>query len=206
MKKIILPVLLLSLALQCSAGRPAQPRNGDIIFHQSVSSQGKELELATGSRYTHMGIIYITNEKQYVYEAVQPVRLTPLSSFIKRGRNGHYVIKRLKNADSLLNSNNLRKIKQVGNTFKGKNYDNYFKWDDSRIYCSELVWKVYKRALGIELAPLERFSDFNLDNPMVKKLIRKRYGNRKLPMDEPVISPVGIFKSRLLVTVAESGN
>ncbi len=34
----------------------------------------------------------------------------------------------------------------------GKPYDIYFEWDDRAIYCSEIVWKAYQHALGIELS------------------------------------------------------
>lgn len=72
-------------------------QNGDIIFQTSNSGQSKAIQIATGSKYSHMGIIYKQGNDYFVYEAVQPVKLTPLTDWIKRGENGHYVVKRLKN-------------------------------------------------------------------------------------------------------------
>jgi len=95
MKKPVLFMIIILLT-SCSPGKDNKIKNGDIIFHESRSSQGRELELATGSKYTHMGIIFIKNGKKYVYEAVQPVTITPLDRWVNRGRGGHYVIKRLK--------------------------------------------------------------------------------------------------------------
>jgi hypothetical protein len=63
-----------------------------------------------------------------------------------------------------------------------------------------LIWKIYKRATGIEIGKLEKISDFDLTNPAVKKKMRERYGN-KIPTDEIVISPAAIFDSPLLMTV-----
>jgi hypothetical protein len=74
-------------------------QNGDIIFQTSLSSQSKAIQLATNSKYSHMGIIYEDNGNYYVYEAIQPVKYTPLDAWIKRGKNGHFVVKRLKNSD-----------------------------------------------------------------------------------------------------------
>ena len=34
-------------------------KNGDIIFQNSLSSQSRAVEMATHSKYTHCGIIYI---------------------------------------------------------------------------------------------------------------------------------------------------
>ena len=77
-------------------------QNGDIVFHISKSEQSRAIQLATNSKYSHMGIVYNLNNELVVYEAVQPVKFTPLDDWIKRGENGHYVAKRLKNADSIL--------------------------------------------------------------------------------------------------------
>ncbi len=175
-------------------------QNGDIIFQTSLSAQSKAIQLATKSKYSHMGMIYKNGNNFFVFEAVQPVKLTPLNQWIARGQNGKYIIKRLKNADQVLTPTTLAKMKQMGNKFMGKNYDLTFEWSDDKIYCSELVWKVYKDATNLEIGQLQKLSDFDLTNEVVKKKMQERYGN-KIPMDETVISPVAIFNSPLLTTV-----
>ena len=175
-------------------------KNGDLIFQTSLSSQSKAIQLATNSKYSHCGIVYSDNGQFYVFEAIQPVKTTPLDKWIARGENGHYVIKRLKNADQVLTAETLEKMKSEGEKFKGKNYDLTFEWSDDKIYCSELIWKIYQRATGIEIGKLEKLSDFDLTNELVKKKIKERYGD-KIPMDEIVISPAAIFDSELLMTV-----
>lgn len=175
-------------------------QNGDIIFQTSKSGQSKAIQIATGSKYSHMGIIYKQGDNFFVYEAVQPVKLTPLNDWINRGENSHYVVKRIKNADKLLTNDNLTKMKQIGEKYAGKDYDLYFEWSDSRIYCSELVWKIYKEALGLELGKLEKLSDFNLTDNAVKLKLKERYGD-EIPKDELVISPASMFESDKLITV-----
>ncbi|MCS6933645.1 MAG: YiiX family permuted papain-like enzyme [Chitinophagales bacterium] len=175
-------------------------KNGDLIFQTSLSGQSKAIQLATKSKYSHCGIIYSDNGQFYVFEAVQPVKTTPLDEWISRGENGHYVIKRLKNADQVLTAKILQKMKREAQKFKGKNYDLTFEWSDEKIYCSELIWKVYQRATGIEIGKLEKLSDFDLTHEVVKKKMKERYGD-KIPMDETVISPAAIYESDLLTTV-----
>lgn len=175
-------------------------QNGDLIFQTSLSSQSKAIQLATKSKYSHCGIIYKEKDNYYVFEAVQPVKTTPLDKWIARGKGGHYVIKRLKNADEVLTAGAIRKMKQVGKSFKGKDYDLTFEWSDDKIYCSELIWKIYQRATGIEIGKLEKLSDFDLTNEIVKAKMKERYGD-KIPMNEPVISPAAIFDSELLKTI-----
>jgi len=178
-------------------------KNGDLIFQTSLSEQSRAIQLATNSKYSHCGIIYSDNGQFYVFEAVQPVKKTPLDKWIARGDNGHYVIKRLKNADQVLTAETLQKMKQEGEKFKGKNYDLTFEWSDDKIYCSELIWKIYQRATGIEIGKLQKLNDFDLTNEAVKQKIKERYGD-KIPLDEVVISPAAIFDSDLLLTVKEN--
>jgi uncharacterized protein YycO len=174
--------------------------NADIIFQTSVSQQSQALQLATKSKYSHCGIIYKNGNDYFVFEAVQPVKLTPLSEWIDRGQNGHFVIKRLKNAAQVLNSKSIEIMKNEGAKFKNKNYDYTFEWNDDKIYCSELIWKIYKRAIGIEICKLEKLKDFDITNNEVKKKLKERYG-KKIPLNETVISPAAIFNSNLLYTV-----
>jgi uncharacterized protein YycO len=175
-------------------------KNGDLIFQTSLSGQSKAIQLATKSKYSHCGLIYKVVNDFYVFEAVQPVKWTPLDKWIARGKNGKYVIKRLKNADQILTPSTLTKMKQVGDTFNGKNYDLTFEWSDDEIYCSELIWKIYQRATGIEIGKLEKLSDFDLTNKAVKQKMKERYGD-KIPTNEIVISPAAIFESDLLTTI-----
>ena len=175
-------------------------KNGDLIFQTSLSGQSKAIQLATKSKYSHCGLIYKDGNSFYVFEAAQPVKRTPLDKWIARGQDGKYVIKRLKNADQVLTSSTLAKMKQVGDSFNGKNYDLTFEWSDDKIYCSELIWKIYQRATGIEIGKLEKLSDFDLTNEAVKQKMKERYGD-KIPTEEIVISPAAIFDSELLTTV-----
>jgi hypothetical protein len=219
-KKSICLFLVLSL-LSCSSeenknGRQDQPeppdkghvepvlRAGAIIFQVSGSGQGKAIQIATGSTYSHCGILVQPDQtgQLYVLEAVQPVKITPFDRFVARGdNNGHYVIKQLKN-DSLLTPEKQRQLLEAGKKYVGKDYDLYFGWGNDRIYCSELVWKLYKDILGIEVGKLQKLKEFELSHPIVQKKLKERYGNN-IPYDEQVISPAAIFDSPLLETVME---
>jgi len=212
MKKTVLIVILAGVIVIAGlyAGRKygtsgqrngkTEINDGDIIFQTSLSSQSKAIQLATKSKYSHCGIIYRTNGKYYVFEAVQPVKLTPLDRWIARGENGHYVVKRLKDAGRILTKETLAKIKREGEKFMGKDYDLAFDWSDSKIYCSELIWKIYQRAAAVEIGKLEKLGDFDLTNELVRQKIEERYDG-KIPVEQTVISPAAIFASKRLITV-----
>ncbi|MEI1279619.1 YiiX family permuted papain-like enzyme [Leptospira venezuelensis] len=196
----ILLFFILSPAMWANDELSQKLMEGDIIFHESNSEQARAIKLATKSRYTHAGIIFKYKNEFKVLEAVEPVKISPLSSFIKRSQKGHYVIKRIKNRENILTEEKLAQMKKYGNSLLGKHYDIYFGWDDNLIYCTELIWKLYDKYAGIKLGELKTLKDFDLSYPVVQQLMKKRYGN-SIPYSEPVISPIDMFESPELVTV-----
>lgn len=204
--------MLFGFLIMCSKGAMDQPgtesvekelQNGDIIFQVSRSAQSRAIRLATKSKYSHMGIVYRKGGEFYVYEAVQPVKLTPFEVWTRRGENMHYVVKRLKNSEELLTEMALQKLKEAGDKYKNRNYDIYFEWSDDRMYCSELVWKMYKEAVGIEIGKLQKLKEFDLSSEEVQAKIRERYGD-DIPFDEMVISPAEMFNSEVLEMVFQN--
>ena len=201
-KLLIFAAVGLLYLFGCSDAFAAQLRDGDIIFQTSQSEQSVAIQKATHSQYSHMGIVFFRSRSPHVYEAIKPVQYTPLKKWVERGEGGHYVVRRLREADRILTSQAVKKLRQAGAKFQGKPYDSYFEWSDKRIYCSELVWKIYDRGIGIRVGKLQKVLDLDLSDPVVKTKIKERYGN-KVPMDETVISPGEMFSSDLLVTVTQ---
>lgn len=191
-----------SLCLWLTAASAQPLRDGDIIFQSSPSSQSRAVELATRSPYSHMGMVFLLHGRAYVYEAAERVKFTPLDQWIARGVHGKYVVMRLRDAERLLTPRAQQRLLAVARQYEGRPYDLYFEWSDRRIYCSELVWKVYRRTLGQSLGQPQRLREFDLSHPLVRHKMRERYGNR-VPLDEVVISPAAVYASPLLIKIAE---
>jgi cell wall-associated NlpC family hydrolase len=199
--RISLVAVAFLLVTGCGDSQAAQLRDGDIIFQTSRSAQSAAIQRATHSRYSHMGIIFLRNGKPFVYEAVRTVRFTPLKSWIARGEGGHYVVKRLRSSGRVLTPGGVQKLRQAARKFQGKPYDLVFGWSDDRIYCSELVWKIYDRGLGIRIGRLQKLRDLDLSDAAVKAKMKERYGHR-VPLEETVISPGEMFSSPAMKVVA----
>ena len=172
-------------------------QTGDIIFHVSTSQQSAVIQKATHSPYSHMGMIVNKNGKTWVLEAIQPVQYTALDQWVKRGAKGRYVVKRMQSPLTVV-----QKQKLVDNVeqYLGRPYDVYFEWSNRAIYCSEIIWKAYDQALGIQLAPLQRLKQFDLNQASVQKLMQQRYG-LNIPLSETVIAPKAIYDSKYLKEV-----
>lgn len=178
----------------------AAVRDGDVIFQESRSAQSQVIRTATGSRYTHVGLVFGAADAPYVLEAVHPVRRTPLEQWIRRGSNEHFVLMRLRDASSL----NVDGVRRAAEQFLGRDYDLTFDWSDVRIYCSELVWKAYERGAHIRLNEPEPWSALNLASADAQALANKRLGHLPDPA-APIVSPARIMKSERLMQVL-SGN
>ena len=172
-----------------------EPQNGDVIFQSSGSSQSEEIQLATQSKFSHVGIVYLDVKRgPVVFEAIAKVSLTSLAQWIARGEGKHYQVMRSKKA---LSKKQLLAMKQYGESLRGKRYDLLFQWSDQKMYCSELVWKVYQHGAGIELAIPKTFDSYNFDHPKVQKKLQERWG-RRINWKEKVVAPSDLAQSDAL--------
>lgn len=204
MRRILFFLLLYAgFAVSVARGEDFDPgllRNGDLVFQTSRSGQSKAIQLATRSPWSHCGIVYIKGGKPYVFEASTEVKLSPFRRFVRKGEGGRFEIRRLRSADSLLTAGNLRRLKAEGERFDGRPYDSFFGWSGDRIYCSELIYKMYLNALGIRIGETRKLKDFDLTHPAVQTLMAQRYGE-DIPYEEPVIAPSDMHLDPKLVTV-----
>jgi uncharacterized protein YycO len=194
MKKIYLFMTIIVTLLGC--GNNETFKDGDIIFHTSKSSQSKMIQDVTESKYSHVGIIYIKDGQTYVLEAIQPVKITPLNEFINRGLDSKYTVVRY-NKD--LSENQLKRMFEYGYSQLGKNYDLKFEWSEDKMYCSELVYKIYESA-GIKLCGINKFSDYDISSDEVQNEINLRY-KTKININEPVVTPVDLYKTLSVHTI-----
>jgi hypothetical protein len=171
-------------------------KNGDIIFIVNPSGQGKAIQLATKSKYTHVGVIFFEDGKEVVYHAVEPVMKSTLKEFISMSADDKYEIKRLKD-QTLLTTEVINKMLATARSKLGLHYDLSFSWDDTEMYCSEYIWKIYNKALNINVGSLKPLKEFDLSHPAVKAKLTERYG-KNIPLNENMISPGDIYNSELL--------
>lgn len=145
---------------------------GDILFQESKSNQSKYIKTATNSRYTHCGIIYKKDGKDYVLEASNVVKLTPVQEWINRGVGKHVKVKECP----------IKSFKIGLKKYLGKAYDTSFSWTDDRMYCSELVYKIYADN-SITLCKLRKVSDYKVGE--FKEYLKKR----AISINELVVAP-----------------
>ncbi|HRC85345.1 MAG TPA: YiiX/YebB-like N1pC/P60 family cysteine hydrolase [Thermoanaerobaculia bacterium] len=175
-------------------------QDGDVVFQSWQSAEGRILDRAAPSRFNQVGLVLLENGLPFVLDAAGPVRLIPFAEWAVRGRYRHFVVKRLRDADRRLTPEALARLKAASKDTLGRPYDPAFDDSDSAYYGAELVWKLYQRAFGLELGQPLKLRELKLGGARVRQALAEHYGV-VLPLDQPVITPGGVFDSELLAEV-----
>lgn len=159
---------------------------GDIIFREGLSFVSRMILVADeNSPYSHTGLIYIEKDKVFVIHAVpaeeswetEVIKIEPIKDFLRKDRTAAVAVYRpLKQYEKYISVSVNTALKYAMNNTK---FDSGFDLkDDSRLYCTELVWKAYLQA-GLDL--IDSQFDF-LNVPLMKgyyilpgSLLKSRY-------------------------------
>lgn len=166
----IATVLILILLVTGQLSASPAPHNGDLIFQTSQSRQSAAILAATGSNFTHMGIVHLRNGEPYVIEAYRTVEETPLAEWIARGDGDRYSLYRVEHLSPAQATTAI----DAALAYIGRPYDPFFRDGDDAIYCSELVRLAFASA-GIELGEAETVSDLDVDSPAVRAIFAERW-------------------------------
>lgn len=147
-------------------------RSGDIVFHTDNTSQTLAIMMASGSLYTHTGIIKISEGGEpYVVEAVGPVREVSLDEWIHEGLGGRLTVMRVRD----LSPEQAADVLEAANSYYGKPYDPFFTFDTDRIYCSELVYNAFQDGAGLALGRIQTIGELQTNNRPVQMVIARRW-------------------------------
>ena len=192
--------ILLVFGVLTSDAHQLQFREGDVVFLVSPSPHTDPILLATKSQIGHVGMVLKHNGALMIFEAVSPVKYTPIDVWTKKQEGKHFMVRRLTDAKSILTPSNLLRLDSAASVMEGRPYDSWYNWSDEKLYCSELVWKIFDRVLDVKLCNLRKMRDYDLSSPEVQKRLKERFPGGA-PLDEMVVSPQDIYESNQLVTV-----
>ena len=178
-------------------------RNGDLLFQDLDSSPLCDaIEQVTSGfnnlKFSHVGIVVIVENNTYILEAFSNgVDTIALDQFLNRSLNHKnkpkVVVGRLIKEYSQL----IPKAIEAGIRLIGKQYDEEFKINNNKFYCSELIYDIFLKAN-------KNHAVFNLQ-PMTYKHKGKTLDtwltyfenlNIPIPENEPGINPGGISLSK----------
>lgn len=187
-------MILIYLFLVCVQAQELLVKDGDIIFQRSRSQQSKAIQKGTQSPYSHVGIIYIEKGLPMVLEASSVVSSRPLTEWIASGEGQDYRIMRSKKE---LTTEQLETMKSLATSYLGIRYDPQFQWSDQKMYCSELVWKLYKHGAGITLSRPQKMKDYDFSHPALVQEMQRRWKGT-VNWNEKVVAPSDLAQSSKL--------
>jgi hypothetical protein len=170
-------------------------RDADIIFQETSGELSQRIAAITGSRVTHCGLIFIEDEKIYVLDAWEKVRVIPVESWIQSGVGKRFALLR----DEKLSSEQRENILAEGKKFSGRPYDFKFEFDDEELYCSELVYKAYKNGAGVIAGKLVKLQELDYKNH--EDFIRSITPGGKLNLERELITPVEIYNNKNFIKI-----
>lgn len=161
-----------------------RPQVGDLIFQSLPHSRLVDaIEGATGSPYSHCGIVGMYRDQWVVYEAYGEVEQTPLPKFLFRGRDQGFAAYRLTERYR----HHIPAMMRSVQNYLGRPYDIHYEMDDEKIYCSELIYKAFADASGGErLGAPVKFGELNWQ-PYTETIDDIEPG--AVPLDREIITP-----------------
>lgn len=174
--------LLVLISLFFSFQAHSKLKVGDILLQPLYCWSCSLIEAQTKSEYSHIGVVIeIKKNDIYVAEAFHKVRKVTLAEYLSKTEKGSAV----KILRPYFVSQNLLQI--YNKEFDGLNYDRDFRWNNfdsmgEKIYCSELLYKLFKRA-GMHFPKSQRMR-FDVNREYWLKYFR---GN--IPDGEVGVSP-----------------
>ena len=146
-----LAVIIVILLNTCNANSARKLREGDILFRETrnnaLSDAISDVTDSTGDlRFSHVGVLIKEGKRWMVVEAThgKGVCLTPIELFglPAKGETVRVVLGRLDKRYKF----DVKRLKAYGRQQLNKPYDYAFDWNDSAMYCSELVYKMFVAA------------------------------------------------------------
>jgi len=139
MKKLL--IFLFVILINFSAYAKLILKTGDILLQPLHCWSCNLIEAETESIYSHIGVVIKTyKDDVFVAEAFGKVKIVSFDEFNKKTQKGL----KLKVMRPRFVASDLYEI--YLKNFHGLPYDSGFRWDDSKIYCSELLNKLFMKA------------------------------------------------------------
>ncbi len=168
---------------------------GDVLFQSLPHGELSDaIEGVTESEWSHCGILIRRDGRWFVAEAIGEVRYTPLHLWVVRGRGSRVESYRVTGVTQPTHEEIARGVDKL----LGRPYDFRYAPDDSEIYCSELVYKVFERESGIKVGVWQQLGDLNWKP---HEAFIRGMENGRLPLDREMVTPVSLTRSANLARV-----
>lgn len=176
---------------------PDQLQIGDIVFIRIDNFIFNHVATATLSWVNHVGIIVGFKDNEFwVAESTIPFsKITPLSKFIHRSKEGSFAIARLKTP---LSDAQKKIVVQASKKRMHIAYDTGFNLYSRGQFCSRFVYEVIKEAANIDIGNIEGFRTLLSKNPEHSLNFWRIWFLGVIPWKRLTVTPASQFESKQL--------
>jgi hypothetical protein len=162
MKKLFLICMTLSGLM--ARAEVIELKVGDVLLQPLKCWACTLIEAEEETIYSHVGVVLATSPEVIVAEAFSKVRKISLNEYNQKTEPGQKLMVLRFRRDDLVEEfqNSQTEFKKLFETsFEGSQYDHDFRWNNfdeqgnEKLYCSELVSKLFQAFAGVEL-PIKR--------------------------------------------------
>lgn len=189
--------LFISLTILSSVDARAKLdfKSGDVLLVSLNCYTCALIERSTNGPYSHSGLIIKRGKQVYVAQALGPVHMLELSTFLAQTKPGTLVAHLRPQ-----NSFSLNDIERAYAHFEGTPFDRDYLWDDEKLYCSEFIAKFFNflRPGSLFPSPIE----YGEDDEIWRNLLGSRYNGGELGnspvslLHDPFFKLMGTFGPR----------
>lgn len=183
---------------------PLPLKSGDIVFIATPSPLYRRVARATGSKTSHVGIVFADAQAGWVVaeSAVPRSRYRSLEQFLGRSDDDWFVVRRLKRE---LSPAEVAALRAACDQRMGRWHHPGFKHESVRTY-SKFVHEVYREALGVDIGEVETFSELLRRNPGETLGFWKLWFSGFIPWQRKTITPTSQLQSERLRNAWHSGS
>lgn len=180
-----------------------QLKEGDVVFIATANALYRRVARDTNSLASHVGILFADGNGGWeVAESTFPVaKYTPLNEFLDRSDNGWFCIRRLKDE---IKAEQIVALRAQCDQRMGIPYHAGFNYESRKLFCSKLVYEVFRDVLGIEVGELETFRELLSKKQDPSLFFWRLWFFGFIPWQRLTVTPASQMISKRLLTVSEN--
>lgn len=207
---IIFKILIFFILLSCKQSPEIKLQTGDLLFQDlDCGPLCDAIEEATigknGERFSHIAIVSVENDEVFIIEAYDGVKKIPISEFIERdikayGKSNIVVGRLNKQYQKYIKNAVLEAKKRIGLP-----YDDVFKLNNDKYYCSELIYDIFKDPIGTSIFSVKPMTFKNQKTGKTDDVWIKHFKDQNTPIPEgaPGSNPIDYFQSNKLTILGK---
>lgn len=167
---------------------------GDVVFIRVAVLPFEEVAIATDSWTNHVGVVVdVSGPEPLVAESAFPLsRITQLSRFVRRSREGRLAVTRLNEEVTDAQEEAIRLAAQRRLSIF---YDTGFDLHSRRQFCSRFVREVLKEGAGTDVGEVETFAELFSRHPRAHLMFWEVWYFGHIPWARETVTPASVLGS-----------